>query len=317
MAKRLKARTGGGKLANALLRHQEMEKKVKKSKPTHNGHQLEQKRESKQIRKNREIQKSQQKSFVPFEKDDYVLLVGEGDMSFALSILNQGYVKPTRLIVTSYDNSPSELKLKYPHTFEQNYEQLIQVHKAKVFFKVDATKLLSSLKLTPKTLFKVFGIPKLDAIMFNFPHTGRGIKDQDRNIRDHQMLVLGYMKSSTELFDLFNRVSPTLNTTGLNVVSSSTESQVRIVLTVFEGEPYDSWNIKSLSKTLGLKVARSGEFQWEDFPEYHHRRTNSEQDTTKKAHERKARIYIFEKFVKGVDSAKKKRRHDESEPDSD
>ncbi|ONH66321.1 Ferredoxin-fold anticodon-binding domain-containing protein 1 [Cyberlindnera fabianii] len=311
MGKRLKAKAGkgSGKLANALARHQAAEK-VHKDTVAKQAKVAEQKKSvPKKVRENQEAQKQNQKEFLPFTKDDYVMLVGEGDFSFALSIVEQGYVKPTRLIVTSFDNSPSELKLKYPHTFESNYNDLLNIHKVKMFFKVDATSILKSLKLTPKTVWKTLGVPKIDVIMFNFPHTGRGMKDQDRNIRDHQMLVLGYFKSSIELFKLYNSTAMK-NDVSLNVVTQHTATEPKIVLSVFEGEPYDSWAIKSLSKTLGLHVERSGAFQWELFPHYHHRRTNSEQDTTKKANERKARIYVFEKFKR---ASKKKAADSDSD----
>jgi 25S rRNA (uracil2634-N3)-methyltransferase len=312
MGKRLRAKVSGGKLASALLRHQALEKKSK-GKSERTARVIEQtKGVPKKVRDNQEAQLSNRKEFIPFGKDNYVLLVGEGDMSFALSVLNEGYAKPSRLIITSYDNSVNELKLKYPNTFEKNYREITQIHKAKVIFKTDATSILKSLRLTPKTLFKILGIPRLDVIMFNFPHTGKGIKDQDRNIRDHQLLVLAYMKSSMELFKLFSDVSNKADS-GLNLATDSTEIHSRIVLSVFEGEPYDSWNIKSLSKTLGLKVERSGSFQWDLFPGYQHRRTNSEVDTTKKASERKARIYVFEKFIKEKHSASKRSRDSDSE----
>lgn len=315
MARRLKGKAPGGKLANALMKHQTVERKSldKAKKAVQIAEQK--KALPKKVRVNREAQSAQHKPFIPFEKDNYVMLVGEGDFSFALSILNQGYVRPARLIITSFDNSANELKLKYPKTFEDNYKELIDTHKVKVFFKVDATQLLKSLKLTPKTLFKTLGVPNIDVIMFNFPHTGRGIKDQDRNIRDHQMLVLGYMQSSIQLFKLFANAFNKAPT-GLNVISKDTTDDARIVLSVFDGEPYDSWNIKSLSKTLGLKVERSSAFQWDMFPGYHHRRTNSEQDTTKAASERKARIYVFEKFIKSK-HAQSKKAQDESDSDSD
>lgn len=312
MGKRVKSKSGGGKLAFALQRHQADEKKSK-DKIVKQTKTAEQKKSlPKKVRDNQATQQLLQKKFIPFEREDYVMLVGEGDLSFALSILNEGYVKPTRLIITSYDNSVNELKLKYPTTFEENYKEITQEHKCKVLFQVDATNLLKSLKLTPKTLFKVLGVPKLDVVMFNFPHTGRGIKDQDRNIRDHQLLVLGFMKSCTDMFRLFNAVTNRADS-GMNVLSNTVEASPKVVLSVFEGEPYDSWNIKSLSKTVGLKVERSGALQWDLFPGYHHRRTNSEQDTTKKATERNARIYVFEKYIRSKHAISKK----STESDSD
>lgn len=255
------------------------------------------------------MQRSLTSNFIPFDRTESLLLVGEGDLSFAKSIIVEGYILPENLIITSYDNSPSELELKYPNSFKENYAYL-QSQNVKIFFKIDATDLIKSFKLSKKTPWnKVLGldwrIKPLQNIMFNFPHTGKGIKDQDRNIMDHQELVFGYLRSCKMLFELVNK--PILRTLsshnqGYDVSDSQSKQNItnegygRILLSVFTGEPYDSWMIKSLAKDNGFCVQRSGKFQWNLFPSYHHRRTNSEQDTTKPAKERDARVYIFEKF---------------------
>ena len=40
--------------------------------------------------------------------------------------------------------------------------------------------------------------------MFNFPHNGKGIKDVDRNIRNHQRLMLLFFENCQQLFDVIN-----------------------------------------------------------------------------------------------------------------
>lgn len=289
MGKRLKAKPGkssGKSLKSALVRHQ-LIAKPKASAPVTAS-----KPEPSTPRLKASEPDQPNKTFIPFTTKDTVLLVGEGDLSFAVSCIKAGYVESSKLIVTSYDASPTELAHKYPHTFPQNNE-FLKSKGVEVLYKVDATDLIRSLKIK-----KTKNFPKVDCVVFNFPHTGRGMKDVDRNIRDHQMLVLGYFKSSVELFDFLNkREVKSAKHNDLNVLEKE-DKEPKIVLSVFEGEPYDSWNIKSLSKTLGLKVERSGRFQWGAFKGYQHKRTNSEQSTTKVASERDARIYVFEKFRK-------------------
>lgn len=287
MGKRLKSKPGkasGKSLKAALVRHQ----LVGKPKTTSATTTSTKPEESKKPKSSQQTEQSN-KTFIPFTKTDTVLLVGEGDLSFAVSCIKSGYVDPTKLIVTSYDASPTELIHKYPKTFPQNNE-FLKNEGIEVMYKVDATDLIRSMKVKKTKIF-----PKVDFIVFNFPHTGRGMKDMDRNIRDHQLLVLGYFKSSIELFG--NLEKKNTKPSDLNVMGKE-EKEPKIVLSVFEGEPYDSWNIKSLSKTLGLKVERSGKFQWGAFEGYEHKRTNSEQNTTKVASERNAKIYVFEKFKK-------------------
>ncbi|KAH3670320.1 hypothetical protein WICMUC_004889 [Wickerhamomyces mucosus] len=316
MGKRLKAKSGGKGLASALLRHQVLDKSQKKAA---NSEKTKEKHLPKQVRENKEIQQqiNETKAFVPFEKDEYIMLIGEGDFSFALSIVKEGLIDPKHLVITSFDNSVKELTLKYPNTFPKYHHELTEIFKVKIFFKIDATNLTKTLKVTGKNITAVLGVPKLDYIIFNFPHTGRGMKDQDRNIRDHQILVLGYFKSCIELFKLFNMHANSFSkTSDLNIVSQTTSfsNEPKIVLSVFDGEPYDSWNIKSLSKTLGLKVEKSGKFTWDAFKGYKHKRTNSEQNTTKVAGERRARMYVFEKFKK---QPKGKGSTDDNDDDDD
>jgi len=71
-----------------------------------------------------------------------------------------------------------------------------------------------------------------------------------------------------------------------------------------------------LGKTNGgWKVARSSKFQWENYPEYHHKRTNSEMDTTKPAAERAARVYVFEinKKINNGKNSKNSKKEDDSD----
>lgn len=135
------------------------------------------------------------------------------------------------------------------------------------------------------------------------------MKDMDRNIKDHQQLVLGYFQACKHLFKMVNDESNS-SFGGYNFNSVTG----KIVLSLFEGEPYNSWTVKILAKSEDYKVEKSGRFEWSMFPEYHHKRTNSGvRDTTKPAAERDARIYIFEPFIKN----KKQIKKDESDSDSD
>lgn len=232
------------------------------------------------------------KAFIPFKADETILLVGEGDFSFACSLVRCDYVQPENLVALSYD-SHEELVAKYPGV-EENLA-FLQESGVRVVHDVDATDLGATLKIKKMPLFS---LPRrLHHVMFNFPHTGRGMKDMDRNVRDHQKLVLGYFKSAKELLAVVNRDS---NNTALSLYLETGAAQPaqKIILSVFEGEPYVSWGIKALARSLDLRVERSGEFDWLAFEGYHHRRTNSTQDTTKPAAERLARMYVFDKFQK-------------------
>ncbi|AQZ10380.1 YIL096C [Zygosaccharomyces parabailii] len=275
----------------------------------------------KSVKRNQESQRRNNVPFVPFHRNSTLLLVGEGDFSFARSVIEQNYVLAENLIVTSYDDSIEELNAKYPNSFQENYQFLISEGVA-VFVGIDATNLIKTFKLSKKNTWnKLLGHDWsnkcLENIMFNFPHTGKGIKDQARNIRDHQTLVDEFFRSCKELFQNVNSKVISnkshyirgYNDESQNSVSS--EGFGTILLTIFAGEPYDSWRIKTLAKGNGLQLERSNRFQWEIYPSYHHRRTNSEQETTKPAKEREARMYVFKKSEIGEEEKKTSKDRDE------
>lgn len=241
--------------------------------------------------------KINQKPFLPFGIDDEILLVGEGDFSFACSIVKSGLIYPENLKATSYDGF-NAVKEKYDGATDNI--AYLQNEGVEVSHEIDATRLCQSLKVKALKKEKKYTDSisrneqrKLSHIIFNFPHTGKGIKDVDRNIKANQELVLSFLKSADELFQVL----------GVGV-------EGKIVITLFDGEPYSSWNVKLLAKSVGYKVKESGKFDWSLFPSYHHRRTIGMGDTTKPAMERNARTYVFENLKK---ESKPSKEADDSE----
>lgn len=100
---------------------------------------------------------------------------------------------------------------------------------ARVLFGVDAGALLASLKLAKK--YKQGGDAGLDfedrfdRVVFNFPHAGLGIKDQDVNVIKNQELLQKFFLNANEVV----RVG----------------GQVHVALK--RGKPYDLWNTQGLA----------------------------------------------------------------------
>lgn len=265
----------------------------------------------------KQLQPHLHKTFIPFESTETLLLVGEGDFSFACSIVKQAFIDPANLIATSYD-SKEELFEKYP-TVEDNLKYLKE-EGVQVLHDVDALNMAHSLKLPTNAKKATAGLfspnKKLNYIMFNFPHTGRGMKDMDRNVRDHQKLVLGYFKSCKHLLSLVN--DDTRNDlAGYDDIQPNNTQ--KIILSLFEGEPYVSWGVKALARSEDYRVERSGAFNWGTFVGYHHKRTNGIRDTTKPAVERDARIYVFNKALTKEEreqQAKRKKSNDSDDDDN-
>lgn len=330
MGRKLKGKSTSKGLKQALQKHLAAEKQNKAAKKKQHNIIKSKQQKSQKLIKHQEYQRQQTAKFIPFGEDETLLLVGEGDFSFARSIIEQEYIKPENLIATSYDASVNELKLKYPNCFEDNYNFLIEAG-VKVFFQINAMNLIKTFKLskhTPwrKQLGKNWALKYLNNIMFNFPHTGKGIKDQDKNIRDHQELVFGYFDSANQLFKLINnyvKIKRDGYSQGYTIQNENETDKIsengigRIILSTFNGEPYDSWQIKILAKKNNLVLDKSCKFEWSNYPEYHHKRTNSEQDTTKPAMERDARTYIFREFEKRKAKKGSKADAGRDEEDSD
>jgi len=91
------------------------------------------------------------------------------------------------MVATCYD-SKEDLNEKYNDANENI--QAIEDLGGKVLYQIDATKLAS---------LKQFKGKRFDKIVFNFPHVGAGIKDQDRNILTNQKLIQSFFDNAAEL----------------------------------------------------------------------------------------------------------------------
>ncbi|EPY51157.1 ribosome biogenesis protein [Schizosaccharomyces cryophilus OY26] len=175
----------------------------------------------------------------PFERNHRLLLIGEGNFSFAASLQKHHLDDEAVLIATCYDTK-ADVELKYPDASEY-IEQILQ-NGGEILYDVDATKLKQN---------KKFRNQKFDTILWNFPHSGKGIKDQDRNILDNQKMLLEFFKQSKEF----------LSEKGV------------IVITLAETKPYNLWNLKGLAKEAGFVSLMTEGFDSSFYPEYSHRRT--------------------------------------------
>ena len=105
------------------------------------------------------------RSTIPFQSTDNILLIGEGDFSFSVALLQRPplpleHLPPANITATSYD-SEDECYIKYSEA--QQYVRVLREHGVQVLFGVDATKLEKISALKGKTF---------DRIVWNFPHAG-------------------------------------------------------------------------------------------------------------------------------------------------
>ncbi|ANB14066.1 Bmt5p [Sugiyamaella lignohabitans] len=261
---------GRGRLAGALAKEQLKVKEAalrEKAEERRKEKQKHVKAKASGIKKQKDVTSEEttmttKRYWIPFERQNKVLLIGEGDYSFAYSMLRQDLV--CFLTATSLD-SEQQLLVKYPSTVRLHLDYLRESAKAETFFEIDGTMLEKSKPLRQN-------IGRYDMCVFNFPHLGNSIKDQDRNIRQHQELMLSFFKSARHM---------------INPITG------KILVTLFDGEPYSFWNIKQLARSAGYSLHRSGAFEWDAFPEYNHHLTSKEGHTSKPQRTRAARMYLF------------------------
>ncbi|KAH9837335.1 uncharacterized protein C8Q71DRAFT_796689 [Rhodofomes roseus] len=126
---------------------------------------------------------------IPFEPTDRILLIGEGNFSFARALVFDApsaleFLPPGNVTATAYD-SEDDCYSKYPDAPE--VVATLRKKGVQVIFNVDATRLEKHTALKGT---------KWDKIVWNFPHAGRGITDQDRNIRSNQILIVCFLRSA-------------------------------------------------------------------------------------------------------------------------
>ncbi len=104
-----------------------------------------------------------QKPIIPFTKDDTILLIGEANFSFSLSLIQPPHNHPAhQILATSFDSREICLE-KYPDA-EKILERLKRAG-VKVGFGVDATDLKRSWRIVGKGR-------RWSRVIFNFPHVG-------------------------------------------------------------------------------------------------------------------------------------------------
>ena len=231
---------------------------------------------------------------IPFTAEQQILLVGEGDFTFAAALVNHhGCVN---VLATTFESLDSLVEKYGSHASEQL--QHVEAAKQTVLYSIDATKLSKAKKIRTRAW---------KCIWFNFPHVGGISKDVNRQVRANQALLAGFFASAKPL---------------LATPDGS------ILVTIFEGEPYTLWNVRDLARHSGLMVRRSWRFDKEAYPGYTHARTmgqvkkkNGEvSETAWKGELRPARTYEFglkDDDAPSETGAKKKRKRKRSESESD
>ena len=192
-----------------------------------------------------------------------LLLVGEGDFSFTAALIRlRGHGGD--LVSTCLDTQ-EQLDKKYPGS--KVFLDQLKEQGAVVVTGVDATNLQECEAVGGSGA-------QVDNIIFNFPHTGCGIKDKAKNVALHQKLLVEFFTSAKELINAEGEIHVTLK----------------------RGEPYESWRLQHMARDAGLVLKTAFPFSADMFPGYAHCKTagvqglRGDNSIIKKIG---ARIYVF------------------------
>ena len=253
---------------------------------------------------------------IPFSPTDPILLVGEGDLSFAASLVSHHAC--TAVTATVLEPDRAALLTKYPHAEPNIAAVEAAAPGCRVLYGVDARRMAP---LTVRARLDGHDgsngnsdsskekVGAMKRILFNFPHVGGRSTDVNRQVRANQELLV----------DFFRRALPSLSPGG------------SIVVTLFEGEPYTLWNVRDLARHAGgLAVLRSFRFRADAYPGYRHARTlgvvrrrkdGQVSETGWRGEQRPARSYVFVRKedapAPGPVGGDKRRRAGESESESE
>ena len=179
------------------------------------------------------------------------LLVGEGDLSFALALLRSGAVPPRGLVASTLD-SEAELRRLYAPWVARTLADLAKLGAATAH-EVDATRLSEA---STRSRVDPAGAG-FDLVVWNHPHAGfpgvrrgPGFENDERWQASHRALVGGFLRGAPAVLRPGGRV----------VVSSKS------------GPPFGAWGIPEMGRAAGLRLASEAPFPRAAFPTFVNRR---------------------------------------------
>ncbi|KAF3777109.1 Uncharacterized protein EJ110_NYTH46180 [Nymphaea thermarum] len=168
-----------------------------------------------------------------------ILLVGEGDFSFSLSLAS-AFGSATGMVATSLD-SKDWLAYKYCSA-TSNVERLRQLG-CRVLHGIDATTMSKNRSLRTN---------KCDRIVYNFPHAGFICPETSAfQIELHKHLLMGFFENARELL-------------------SHGHGEVHV--THKQGYPYSKWELEKIAEKNGFVLVQASRFRLSHYPGYVNKR---------------------------------------------
>lgn len=303
------------------------------------------------------IQTQHIEPIIPFKRRDRILLVGEGDLSFAASLVKEHGC--TNVTATVYEKNYAELEDKYPHVFdnisivvpedmvterrialgereEGSWEKSEAENKARVQQSLVATVSDEEDDDEADSADKTDEKPRIGKVLYNVDATKMGpyydsvAKSQGRGkigAFDHIAFMFPHVGGKSTDINRQVRYNQELLVSFFKRALPCLAPGGNICVTLFEGQPYELWCIRNLARHAGLGVERSFKFQSAAYPGYKHARTlgvvkrrdGQISEGAWKGEERPARTYVFRRKdeIPTAPTSSKKRKGDPDLQDSD
>ncbi|KAL5769397.1 hypothetical protein ACOSQ2_016180 [Xanthoceras sorbifolium] len=172
-----------------------------------------------------------------------ILLVGEGDFSFSLS-LARAFGSAHNMVASTIDTQEN-IASKYSNGLRNVIE--LGERGCQVLYEVDAKQMSQHFFLKTQ---------KFDRIIYNFPHVGFPFREASYcQIQLNKGLVKGFLKNAKVMLK---------------------EEKGEIHVTHKEGDPYDKWELVKKAEKLGLIMYEAVPFCKQDYPGYNNKRAQGD-----------------------------------------
>ncbi|KAF3451911.1 hypothetical protein FNV43_RR08007 [Rhamnella rubrinervis] len=168
-----------------------------------------------------------------------ILLVGEGDFSFSLSLARR-FGSARNMVATSLDTQ-EDIATKYSNGIKNVRE--LELRGCIVLFGVDAKQMSQHYFLSTQ---------RFQRIVYNFPHVGFRYREGSYcQIQSNKRLVKSFLKNAKVLLR---------------------KEGGEIHISHKEGDPYNKWDLVKKAEKIGLVLHETVPFRMDDYPGYRNKR---------------------------------------------